>query len=479
MKFSYIALNEEHQKLTGNISADDEKGARDKLHTLKLSVISLQQTNDDVEVTDLPEEGIITFVFHVVDLKDNHIKGTIDAPDRKQAFKRLLTEYKFRILSLCDAAVPEENQEEEGKKDLKELAIEVEEEFGVNEADLIKSGTEIETHVSESTEESRKDIVANVEEIVARAEEILEKFNDELTGDEVFNVKSKIDTLMRIRLSNNLKYIQDLADELLIAIDATLQQHLDVVSTKRDGTTFVDGGKNLSAEVGHAAYMRDITSRMNQLLEGYNQAKRKAKRRKHRIQKLKVKKKITNPTVIRIILLYKAFVKMMAMLQRMVFAKNSVVRKQYSQQFGQHVQDFTKIFRMPDSALIPQDEDGIAADELKQKQEAAAKLNELEQNIFIRFLLETHLFFGWLLAFYIVYFYFSVFVLVKLGSDSPLFSFVYRSLSSPFPFLVTGFFFLMFLGLTFAIRVAKGKVILSTFVLICTFISIAALFFNF
>ncbi len=485
MKFSYIALNPDHQKLTGVLSAESLDEAREKLHVLQLSIVSLQVEDDTTEEDgDLPgaeQEGIVTFVFHVVDPKQNEVRGTIDAPDRKTAFRRLMTEYKFRVISLCDAVIPEEIQEEEGQKGLAEIAAEVEDEFGISEKDLLESGVEIETHVTESAEEARKEIVANVEEIVARAEEILERFNEELTGDEVREIKNKIDTLMRIRLSNNLKYIQDLADELLVAIDATLQQHLDTVVTRQENT-FRDDGKNLTEEENHLAYFRDITQRMSSLMQGYNQSKKKLRRRKKRKQQ-KVKKPITDPTILRTILVLKQIQKVLGTLKRLIFSKSTVVRKQYFGQLKEHFVEFKRIFKIPDYELIP---GGIGATEAMNDQEQLRQQEALkgdaslyEHNSFYRFLQEFHLFFGWLLAFYVVYFYFSVYVVVKWGSESPFFDFVYRSLSSPFPFLTTGFFFLLFFGLTLSLRLAKGRGLPSSLIMLVTAASIVFLIFNF
>ncbi len=482
MKFSYIALNPDHQKLTGILSAEDKEEAREKLHALSLSIVSLQQEADDAEVTnDLPgegEEAIITYIFHVYDPKQNEVRGSIDAPDRKTAYHRLMSEYKFRIISLCDESVPEEIREEEGRKGLEDIAEEVKFEFGISEKDLLDSGMEIESHVNEANEEARKEIVANVEQIVARAEEILEKFDEELTGDEVHAVRNKIDTLMRIRLSNNLKYIQDLADELLVAIDTTMQQHLDTVITNQDDS-FKDTGKNLD-EAGRLAYFRDLTSRMTNLVDGYNKSKRKLKRRRKKSKTTKVKKPITNPAIIRTILVFKNFKKLLGTMQRLIFSKSSVVRKQYVQQLKEHLREFIHIFKIPDYELIPGGVDAANMVEALAKEKVErGDTAKHEQTLFYRLLQEFHLFFGWLLAFYIVYFYFSVYVLVKWGSDSPFFEFVYRSLSSPFPFLTTGFFFLIFLGLTMALRIAKGRIIPSSFMLLVTVLTIVVMIFNF
>ncbi len=42
-RYSYIALNQQHQKLTGVLSADNEQNAREKLHAMAFSVVSLKE----------------------------------------------------------------------------------------------------------------------------------------------------------------------------------------------------------------------------------------------------------------------------------------------------------------------------------------------------------------------------------------------------------------------------------------------------
>lgn len=476
MKYSYVALNQENQKLTGVLSAESEAEAREKLHALSLSVISLQAEEANESELD-KTEGIITYAFHVIGSKQNHIHGTIDAPDRKTALKRLITEYKFQVISLCEAIVPEAEQEEEGKKGLKELFEELEDEFGISQDKLYESKFEVERHSSDALEEARKEIVKNVEEIVARAEEILDKFDQELSGEEVHNIRSKIDTLMRIRLSNNIKYIQDLADELLVAIDITLQQHLQTVSSKIQGHGNQVSAKDLSEEAGHVAYLRDITKRMGNLMDGYQTSKR----RKFRLRKSKASKPMTNPVLIKSTMLGRIVKKMLTMLQRMVFSKSTVVRKQYLQQFIESVHEFFKVAKTPATEFIPPELKAQYArpDDSLETDSIAEYIDPAAGSSFARLLQELRLFIGWLLAFYVTYFYLSVFTLVKLGTETPFFSFINRSLQSAFPFLVTAFFFLMYIGLTIALRWAHGRVISSSLSLLVSMASIALVLANF
>ena len=51
-----------------------------------------------------------------------------------------------------------------------------------------------------------------------KAEEILGKYKLQITGEEYRSMKTNLDTLMRIKLSNNIPYIQSLVEELFESI---------------------------------------------------------------------------------------------------------------------------------------------------------------------------------------------------------------------------------------------------------------------
>jgi hypothetical protein len=475
MKFSYVALNQEHKKLTGVISAEDQSEARDKLHAMQLSIITIHEATK--EEIDSEKEGVMTFEFHVVDSKGNETRGTIDAKSRKKAFFRLVSEYGFHILSLCDTSVPIVDREEKGKEGLEELADEVEEEFGVVQKSAIDEMTDEGAHKqSEDFLSAKQELVENVEEIVDRANAVLEKFEEKLTGDEYRSIKVKIDSLMRLRLSNNLKYIQDLADELLILVDTALQQHAEISEDDVKEHSFVGvlEKEEIDEEAVHKgvlSHIKKIKSKMKKLVGGY-------KGKKTRFRKKKKKKNdIDHGMFIRTRLVIRCIKRSIASLKRAILAKNSAVRKQHIKNLISSVKEVHKILKTPKKKLIAVQED---MDQKEQEDEEEIKREQefrrMRRGVTTqRFFQEVHLFFGWLLAFYVAYFYFSSFVLVKWGSESVFFTFFQKSLGNPFPYIVVGLFFILFLGTTLCLRFSFGRIsIVSVYFLITA--SLAALF---
>lgn len=456
MKFSYIALNEDRQKLTGILSAESESEARKKLHTLGLSIISLEIAPEDAADTiDMEKraqkQNIASFVFHVRDKRGNETHGIIDAVDKKTAYYRLISEYNFQVLSLCDASVPEAQQEEEGKKGLEELHEEVQIEYNLTEEEEEQEEQEQSITQTEDFIEIKKELVLQVEEVVSQAQMLLKKFEKDLTGDEVRNIQTKIDHLMRLRLSNNLKYIQDLADELLIEVDNTLKKNAEKLQEKGQEINGIEGGVEESEEDGGALdHIRMISNRMKAILGGDQKPRR-------RIQ-LKKKSKKLGIRFARLRLFFRLLKRILWNFHRILVAKNSAVRKRYVKQLSGHFAGVKKVFATPKKKLeILEEEIDIKEQEEEEFELLSEEIEEFKKTFFLRLFEESRLFFGWLLGFYIVYFYFAFFTLTKFPADTPFHAFLYQSITSEFPFLALGIFFLIFLGLTLIIRFTKNN----------------------
>lgn len=478
MKFSYVALNPEHRKLTGVISANDEAEARDKLHAMQLSIITIHEATEQEIADDL--EGLTSFAFHVVDSKGNETRGTIDAKNRKKAFYRLVSEYGFRVLSLCDVAVPLDDREDKGKEGLEELADEVEEEYGVVQKSALDDLTDDEgTQKNEDFLYAKQELVENVEEIVERAEAVLEKFEDQLTGDEYRSIKLKIDSLMRLRLSNNLKYIQDLADELLILVDTALQQHAEISEDEKKVHSFgvLEQEEEVDSEMhkGVLSHIKKIKSKMKKLMGGYKGKKARYRKRN------KVKENDEHIMFIRTRLVVRCIKRSGASLKRAIFARNSAVRKQHIKNLISNVKEVHKIIKTPPKKLVAVQKDMEQQDQIEVEQEKKEQeVKRIRRGAAARkFFQELHLFFGWLLAFYVGYFYISSFVLVKWGTETVFFEFLQRSLSNSFPYLIVGFFFILFLGLTLCLRFSFGRVSLASMYMLVTFALIVLFFINY
>ena len=212
---------------------------------------------------------------------------------------------------------------------------------------------------------------------------------------------------------------------------------------------------------------------MKKLLGVYKGNKKNKKKKKE-------EKKKETPFV-RTRLIARALRKAILSLKRAALSKNSSVRKRHIKQMVSHVKDAKHIIETPrkklDTVAKKLDEkDKIDQEEEKKEREYTRR--HRKSNV-IKMFQEFHLFFGWLLAFYIAYFYFSTYVLIKWGASFALFPFLHNSLGTPFPFLITGCLFLIFLGITLSLRFTRGKVLGSSIFTSVSFFLVALFLINF
>ena len=235
MKFSYVALNNEYNKVTGLITAQDLDTAKQELHKMGLSVLNIEEDlSPDFEPLD---DSIRNFWFLARDEKGKDVSGTIEATDRKNALRRLMSEYNFEVLSLCLNSTSEDERQEAGKKGLRKLEKEVCEEFEITPihytiGDAQGEETEEESEAQENAAvanknflEQRKQILEEVDSVTNKAEEILEKYKDQISTEEFRSIQNNLDTLLRIKMSNNITYIQNLSEELYKSIHTVIAKY--------------------------------------------------------------------------------------------------------------------------------------------------------------------------------------------------------------------------------------------------------------
>lgn len=473
MQFSYIALSPEYQRLTGVINAENEEEARKKLHAMGLSVISItkEEANQQAE-QQLPkptQAGTRNFYFKVVNSKGQNLDGTIESTDRKTAFRRLVGEYNFKVLLLADANLSPEEREKQGTEGLQQIAKEVEGEFAAVEDDKNKK-TKSEQAANEDAyteSEQKKRLLEEVDEVSKMAEQILEKYNKQLSGEEVHEIKQKHDELMRMRLSNNLKYIQNLTEDLFLTIEQTLRSHANDNNTvkemhaikkqykQKSETTAEDDSKYKSAIAFKGAMddIRRVANLMANILNKEQEKKEKEVVLGGETQSVKVFQ----------------FLKILIhSLQGYLFSK-SVMRKQA------YIQSISEAWQ----SLKLQWQERSEQKELEEVSEKDQELIRIAEGKDITLYDELYLFIGWLLAFYITYFFFAFYVKFKWNIAGLIFDFVSQSVQVPFLIILTGILFIVFLGLSLKVHFAKRDILKSSLIFVCTLLLITVFVFNF
>lgn len=199
MNFQYTALSPTSQKLTGTIEASSESEAREKLNRLSLSIIELSIMADG---KPLPKAGAgIRFVFEATDRNGKKVIGTIDAKDTAEAFMKLSEDYHLTIMALSPEATPEQ------KIDLKPLQESYEKKRTKEE--------DAEKILAREKETERKELLHKVDTTMETVQAFLNEYGPDMKPEERERIRAYINQLFRIKDSTNLTHIKRTCETML------------------------------------------------------------------------------------------------------------------------------------------------------------------------------------------------------------------------------------------------------------------------
>ena len=214
MKFNYTALSSDNQKLTGVLDSTDIDAAREELHQMGVSIITINEISEEefinqkkTEETKKTEGGIITYIFEAIDNNGKSINGTIDAKDSYSAFKRLIIDYSFKINALypsnANSVVIEASKKDipifEAK--VKEEGIDISKTDSANNLDL--KGIKID-----------EKIIKEIDNFIINVKEVLSKHKDHFSPAFFGNIEKTLGKLERVRTSNNINHITEICNQL-------------------------------------------------------------------------------------------------------------------------------------------------------------------------------------------------------------------------------------------------------------------------
>lgn len=207
MQFKYIATNREGKKLTGLINAPEESTARTQLNTLGFSILDIKKV-DGGAATD---SDLDKFEFEAIDKTGKKIKGTIPAQTALLAYQRLVEEYHFDVLTFVPIKATAEESERWKGVGLQELK---------NQYELQLHDKKIAEGIIpliESAEflKKKEKLIREVDAILERIKNLLHNFENTISPDKKAAIQGYIDKLLRIKGSNNLDYIANTCKELL------------------------------------------------------------------------------------------------------------------------------------------------------------------------------------------------------------------------------------------------------------------------
>ncbi len=225
--FKYTVANKEGKKLSGNVEAPDEKTARAELNNLGFSIIDLKEVKKSAAAPKDTYTGI-KFVFEAIDKNSRLISGTIPAENQKSALTRLKKEYELTVTAIWKEGSSEEQVAEAKKQGSTRLQNQVKEETTEETTEETKEetteivketkpGQEKEEGPIKTQEQIRQEAFTKVkiERILAEVHELLQKFDKNIAKDQKAEINKKIDKLLRIKNSTNIEYILATAESLL------------------------------------------------------------------------------------------------------------------------------------------------------------------------------------------------------------------------------------------------------------------------
>jgi len=260
-QYKYIAVTQDNQKMTGSLSSANEEEARKELNTLGLAILSIEETvvpvpNDaktqiaaakqptqptkqeiSIKPTVIsqkqqgslenatpplaaPEQpkkqntadtpsSLLRFEFEAHDKTGRKIIGTIPATDKLSALSRLISEYQFDVsyLSRGDATQTEKDHDRaEGLDKMKE---------GILDIATVTKEVNAQTADNKSFKLKRQVLLSKVDYVLEKIKIVLQNFENEIKPENKKLIQGYIDKLLRIKNSTNLEYIEHTAEELL------------------------------------------------------------------------------------------------------------------------------------------------------------------------------------------------------------------------------------------------------------------------
>lgn len=216
MKFRYTALSSDNQKLTGVLESENQDGAQEELHKMGVSIISIKEITDveygktnKKDIAEKKKTGVETYTFLAIDQSGKEINGTIDARDSYSAYKRLITEYGFKINELYLSNATDAEKTDSIKKITEYEAKIKEEGIDVNAKNLGE-----EDELLKASEEIDRKIIDEIDQFIINTKKVLLDHKDKFSPPFLKQIESTLGGLERIRTSNNIKHITEVCNEI-------------------------------------------------------------------------------------------------------------------------------------------------------------------------------------------------------------------------------------------------------------------------
>ena len=499
MKFKYTALGASNQKLEGVLDSESLEAAREELHKLGMSVVGIKEVSTEeaaaVEAKKASQttkdNGITSYFFVSKDLQGKEVNGTIDSKDPSSAFRRLVTEYQFDVIDLYPQDAPDpaaaslKPQFEEWKKSL--------EAEGIDLTSKVKSGSKNE--LEEEGESMNEEMVAEIDQFIINSKKIISDFADQYSEPFQAQINNTLGELERIRASNNIKHITKLCNDLYELIsnpdmaketpgNGTDEAYEQTVGRLR-GSGFITNRfkflemHNLQKKFARFEKIQTLMAKVQKLLHRSkakeiekNYSAKINKRRAKWFSKVGLGKKTEDES--NQVTLFTVLSKLFAYLS----ASNVIMRKAKKQEFLKTFRAWKKARKEPKAKKTSAKTQATSTGEQSVSDEGIQTgILKDKRSDFSNFFMEINSFLGWLLFFYLTYFFLVSFALERnVGLPQEL---VLKTLSSPLIVNISIFLIFAHLAFTLKIKMFRSNFLGSLFLFFFCFGAYTLLIVNF
>lgn len=225
-KFYFEAADQDGNRVSGHITAEDETQARKILQEKKFAIFSIQLSKQESKSVEAPtdsknaeKEVTIAFEFEGKDKDRAPIHGTIAAPDLGAAYKTLKLQYNFDVTALFENDLPAEKKEQAREAGIsQELAdwfeIEAIKEAKRAKKRITKAGAKTAV-VTEEQKKTIKELQGRIYSIVSEAVALLNKNSEFLDPIKKREINDRLDLLSRLKQTNAVEHLKNLTDRVL------------------------------------------------------------------------------------------------------------------------------------------------------------------------------------------------------------------------------------------------------------------------
>ncbi len=380
--FKYTIANKQGKKLSGTIEATDEKSARSELNSLGFSVLILRETAEPLSPEN-PE--FIKFFFEAIDKNSRIVSGTIPAKSEEEAFLKLKNEY-----NLTASAIWQQNSTPKQIEDARQKGS------GKLQEEIVKKE---QMSVDDESEEKQQEAGSRVKinNVLNEVSTLLKTFDKDFNPQQKAEINKKIDKLLRIKNSTNFDYILETANDLV---------------------KFIQSQEEEFKKQGHDEERIQLKIQTNQMIQDLNKTKKPSLsetffKKIERFEKKYQNNKYFRP-FLRIIKRFFASPPEVLEIKKKIQAHNTKIIELFKLYFKEPTPEYKqKVKESIKNVWVARKESIKDLKEIKKKFKSQQSEGTEEENLLLSFVEEVNSFSGWLLFFYIIYYFGSLYLNTK------------------------------------------------------------------